>query len=246
MNDHSNISFFGKTDTGNERPENQDVFIIRPELNLCLVADGMGGEAGGELASRIFSETALEIFFEADNQSEDETIRMVQDTFHLANEKIRDHVDKNPHHEGMGCTAELAVFSSEGMVIGHIGDSRTYCLRDGRLHQLSNDHSLVQQQVDMKLISPEEARISPHRNVILRAVGIDENISVDLIKGRTFSGDLFLFCSDGLTDMVEDISVREILALETGLSQKAEKLVEMAKSSGGKDNITVVLSEITK
>ncbi len=244
MSSHSNISFFGKTDTGNKRLENQDVFIVRPELNLCLVADGMGGEAGGELASSIFSETALEVFSGSGDWSEDEIFRMVQNTFHMANEKIRDHIHENPHHEGMGCTAELAVFSGEGVILGHIGDSRTYCLRDGRLRQLSHDHSLVQQQVNQKLISPDEARISPLRNVILRAVGIDENISVDLIKGRIFPGDLFLLCSDGLTDMIEDSSVREILALETSLSEKTEKLIEMAKSSGGKDNITVVLSEI--
>lgn len=218
--------------------------MVRSDLGFCLVADGMGGAAAGEIASRIFAETTLEIFSSSIGRSENNIIELVQRAFNFANEKILSHVKKNPHHKGMGCTAELMAFSDKGFVIGHMGDSRTYCLRDGQLKQLTLDHSFVQNQINQGLITPAEARKHPLRNVILRAVGIKKKIALDLIRGITFPDDLFLLCSDGLSDIVDDHLIRNILFSTSTLLKKVEKLIESAKTAGGYDNITVVLANI--
>jgi serine/threonine protein phosphatase PrpC len=238
------INFVGKSDRGLKRTNNEDCFMVRSDLNFCLVADGMGGAAAGEIASRIFAETTLEIFSSSIDRSEKNIIELVQRAFNFANEKILSHVKKNPHHKGMGCTAELMAFSDKGFVIGHMGDSRTYCLRDGQLKQLTMDHSFVQNQIDQGLISLAEARNHPLRNVILRAVGIKKNLALDLIRGITFPGDLFLLCSDGLSDIVDDGLIQNILFSTSTLLKKVEKLIESAKTAGGYDNITVVLADI--
>jgi protein phosphatase len=240
----SEINFIGKSDSGLKRTNNEDCFMVRSELGFCLVADGMGGAAAGEIASRIFAETTLELFSSSGGRSEKETIELVQGAFNFANERILSHVKKNPHHKGMGCTAELMAFSDKGFVIGHMGDSRTYCLRNGQLKQLTQDHSLVQNQIDQRLITPAEARNHPLRNVILRAVGIKKKLALDLVRGITFSGDLFLLCSDGLSDMVDNNQIRNILFSTAPLLQKVEKLIESANAAGGYDNITVVLADI--
>jgi PPM family protein phosphatase len=237
------ILSFGKTDCGLRRSNNEDAFLVKPEFGFCLVADGMGGAAAGELASQIFSETALEVFSTADIANSD-PVKLVQQSFILANDRILKHADEIPEHKGMGCTAELMAFSGDKFILGHMGDSRTYRFINGQLQQLSLDHSLVQEQLDKGLITPEEARKHPMKNVILRAVGIDENLSLDLVRGILSAGDLFLLCSDGLTDMVEDSDILAVLASTAILTQKAEKLVEIAKTAGGHDNITAVLIEI--
>jgi len=128
------------------------------------------------------------------------------------------------------------------LVIGHVGDSRTYLYRNKELEQLTKDHSLVQEQIDQGLIKPEQAMTHPMRNIILRAVGVKEGVAPDILKGENKSGDLFLLCSDGLTDMVADAAILEVLSLPGTLSHKTDKLIESAKSAGGNDNITVVLS----
>jgi protein phosphatase len=235
-------SFFGKTDTGLKRPNNEDAFIVKPEFGFCAVADGMGGTAAGELASSIFIETVAEVFSNYNGRSEKRTVELVQKAFSLSNTRILDHTARNPNHEGMGCTAELLAFSEKGFVIGHVGDSRTYLYRDKELEQLTRDHSLVQEQIDQGLIKPEQALAHSMRNIILRAVGVKEGVIPDILKGRNKSGDLFLLCSDGLTDMVADAAILEVLSLPGTLSHKADKLIESAKSTGGNDNITVVLS----
>ncbi len=238
------IAFSGKSDVGLKRKNNEDVFVVSPELGFCLAADGMGGAAAGELASRFFAETAAEVFSGTESRSEREMLDLVRKAFSFANKRILDHVNENVNHKGMGCTAELVVFSDEGFVLGHIGDSRTYRLRDGQLKQLTQDHSLVQDQLDQGLITPEEARNHQLRNVILRAVGVNDSLPLDLLRGRIFSGDLFLLCSDGLTDMVDDTLIKGVLSLAISLPEKVDELIKSAKSAGGLDNITVVLSEI--
>ncbi len=144
----------------------------------------------------------------------------------------------------MGCTAELLAFYDGGFILGHIGDSRTYRFRREQLEQLTEDHTLVQQQVNDGLISSENVRHHPLRNVILRAVGLRKELALDILRGRTAPGDLFLLCSDGLTDMVEDEQIREILLCDIDINQKTKKLIEVAKAAGGHDNITVVMTAI--
>ena len=234
----------GKTDVGLKRSHNEDAFIVNSELFFCALADGMGGEAAGEIASSIFVETASEVFSKPGNRSEQETLEYVQRAFRLANERVLEHVKENPHHKGMGCTAELLAFYNEGFILGHIGDSRIYRFRGDDLKQLTEDHSLVQAHVNQGLITKEEARNHPMRNVILRAVGIEESLAVDFLRGRTRTGDTFLLCSDGLTDMIDDTLIQKVLSSSMELSQKVDELIELAKSAGGHDNITVVLSMI--
>lgn len=238
------MSLFGTSDPGLKRPNNEDAFMTLPEIGLCAVADGMGGASAGELASRIFVETASEVFSKARAQSEKEVVDAVQDTFQLANERILDHTRKNSDHRGMGCTAEVLAFYSENIVLGHVGDSRTYVLRNDVLKQLTKDHSLVQDQMDQGLITPSEAKRHPLRHIILRVVGVKEDLAVQLVRGKAMPGDLFLLCSDGLTDMIDDASIQGVLSSSLSLPQKGQKLIELANSAGGYDNITVTLCEI--
>lgn len=240
----SKIRYSGKSDTGLVRRNNEDTFVIEPDAGFCLVADGMGGGAAGELASRIFAESTLEVLLNYRDPSEQKVIEAVKKAFQMANEKILDYASQNLLHQSMGCTAELIVFTSGGFVLGHMGDSRTYRFRNGILKQLTKDHSLVQDQIDQGALTPEEARNHSLRHVILRAVGTEESLALDLIRGKTYPEDLFLLCSDGLTDMVDDDLIGHVLKSTDSLSHKVEKLIELAKSAGGNDNITVVLSEI--
>ncbi len=239
-----NIQLIGKTDVGLVRSNNEDTFIVNHQAGYCLVADGMGGAAAGETASRIFAQTAQEIFAAKAPVDEQAIIESVQSTFRQANDRILAHVAKWPEHQGMGCTAELLAFTGAGFVIGHMGDSRTYRFRQGAFKQLTKDHSLVQDQIDQGLITQEQARTHSMRNVILRAVGVRPSPALDTLRGPVYPGDIFLLCSDGLTDMIDDREINHILGMESDLNLKTEHLVDLAKKAGGKDNITVVLAEI--
>ena len=238
------IKFFGKSDKGLKRTNNEDAFIVSPERAFALVADGMGGAAAGEVASLHFSQTALKVLRGSGRRTEKEAVDLVQKTFSLANKRILDDVKQNAGHEGMGCTAELLVFAEDSYVLGHVGDSRTYRFRQGHLKQLTRDHSLVEDQVEQGLISEAEARKHRLRNILLRAVGVGEDLSLDVITGRYYAEDLFLLCSDGLTDMVDDEQIVGILLSPSTIAKKTDNLIEVAKESGGKDNITVALVEI--
>jgi serine/threonine protein phosphatase PrpC len=237
--------FCGKTDIGLRRSNNEDVFVTSPELDFCLAADGMGGAAAGDLASKIFADTALEVFTDTTDRSEKEIVYRVKKTFYFANERMLEHVTQNPNHKGMGCTAEVLAFSDDGFIIGHIGDSRTYRFRKGQLEQLTQDHTLVQEQVEQGLILPDNIKNHPLGNIILRAVGQENELALDLLRGKILPGDLFLLNSDGLTDMIQDDQIREILTTDVDIHRKVDELIESAKAAGGKDNITVVLVAIT-
>lgn len=238
------IRYYGKSDVGLIRAHNEDAFNIDAELGYCLVADGLGGAAAGDLASHIFSETTKSVFQHLKIRSEKEIIERVQNVFRLANENIIDHTRKNPSHRGMGCTAELMAFSDDRFVLGHVGDSRTYRLRKGILKQLTQDHSLVQDRVNKGVLSKEDARKHPLRNIVLQAVGVNRQIALDLVRGKMHPEDQFLLCSDGLTDMVEDTLIQTTLSTNMTLEQKSDHLLEMALTAGGIDNITVVLVKI--
>lgn len=215
-------------------------------MSLFTIADGMGGAAAGEVASQIFIDTVLEVFSSPPHRSRDERLESVQEAFRLANERILKYGETHPHHQDLGCTAELITFTDETYVLGHVGDSRTYLLRRGELKRLTRDHSYIQEQIDQGLLRPEEAKHHSLRHVILRAVGIEEALALDLVRGRILPGDLFLLCSDGLTDMVGDGHIQNLLLSSLRLDQKVEGLIELANTAGGKDNITVVLCEVTQ
>lgn len=236
--------FFGKTDVGLRRPNNEDAWIVMPDLDVCAVADGMGGAASGELASRMFVETVQELFCHLRPGTEQEAVEAAREAFRLGNERILSFAASKPSHRGMGCTAELLAFRDDRYVAGHVGDSRIYLFRGGVLKQITHDHSLVQSQLDRGMITEQEARRHSMRHVVLRALGIQEPLALDLSRGTCRVGDVFLLCSDGLTDMVEDGAIRDILSCTDGLDASAARLIESAKAAGGADNITVVLCRV--
>lgn len=239
----ANYIFVGKTDRGLKRKKNEDTILINEQDGFCLVADGIGGSLAGDVASRMFADTAREVFDEALGLNEP-TYTTIQQVFLNANESILDYAGKHPGCEGMGCTAELFAVEADRYVLGHIGDSRTYRLRNDELKQLTKDHSLVQEQLDQELIKPEDVSTHALKNVILRAVGIKKDPAVDIIRGNLLSGDLFLLCSDGLSDLVDRETMKQHLLSPLPLGQKADSLIQEANAMGGKDNISVVLVQI--
>ena len=235
----------GKTDIGLRRKNNEDAYFVSPDLDFVVVSDGIGGSEAGEIASSIFIEAAREVFGQKSQLFESETSLLIREVFLLGNERILAHAEKHPHFQGMGCTAEVIAFANDCYIVGHVGDSRTYLFRDGELRQITRDHSLVQKQVEQGLISREEAKKHYLRNIILRAVGINSEIELDIIRGKILPDDIFLLCSDGLTDMVEDNSIQETLSSTAALTDKVDQLIESANSEGGNDNITVVLCAVS-
>lgn len=235
-----------KSDIGRKRSNNEDAYLIEPDKGFLTVADGMGGGASGEVASRLFTEAAFEIFSKSEKQSEQEILELIQKTFQIANERIFTQAKINSEYDTMGCTAELIAFYDHKFILGHVGDSRTYLLRQSRLKKITRDHSLIQDQIDKGLISKGDARNHSQRNVILRAVGAYENLEVDLISGKCKAGDIFLLCSDGLTGMVDDHAIEMVLSSSASLPDKTKQLVNMANSAGGYDNITVALCEVAE
>ena len=231
------------TDPGLTRSHNEDTCLVNNDAGYFLVADGMGGAAAGEVASGLFQETVLELF-SPDRDRSPELENLVMECFQSANARILSHVAEIPSHSGMGCTAELFAFHNNRFVLGHVGDSRTYRLSSGNLTQLTTDHTLVQAQEEQGLISSEQARTHSMRNVILRVVGSSEGVEVDMIHGTAVPGDIFLLCTDGLSGMVDDEQIQEILTFEAPLPLKATMLIDQANHAGGKDNISVALIEV--
>ena len=232
------------TDVGLRRTNNEDASLALPELGLFALSDGMGGAAAGEIASGYFIDTVRDIFINQNHESEEKICTLVQEAFRLSNQRIISHALLHPADQGMGCTGELLVFYADRYLIGHVGDSRIYLFRGGKLRQITKDHSLVQLQVDQGLITAEEARMHPMKNIILRALGNNPALSLDIIKGSAQHNDVFLLCSDGLSDMVADTIIQNTLASTQSIENKVQSLINSANSAGGKDNITVILCAV--
>lgn len=226
------------TDTGRRRRRNEDSYVCEPPL--FAVADGMGGAQAGEVASRLAAAVLEEA--NGDELREERIVELIQE----ANRRVFQRSSEDPAASGMGTTMTVAVTGPDGNVsIGHVGDSRAYRIREGGLEQLTKDHSLVGELMRSGKLSPEEAEGHPQRSVITRAVGTEPDVDVDTFSVDTEPGDVFLLCSDGLTDMVSDDTIQTVIAAGDGdLERAARKLVEAANSSGGEDNITVLVFEI--
>ena len=238
------IHAFGMTDTGLRRQLNEDAYFINTSCGCFVVSDGVGGAAAGEVASGIFISTVSENIENEQTVSEQNTISAIKQTFLKANSDIIEYACQNPDHKGMACTAELLVIGNNGFVLGHVGDSRTYRYRKNTLVQLTKDHSFIQQQVELGKITEQEAKTHRYRNVILRAVGTEETIDVDIIRGKVRSGDIFMLCSDGLTDMVAEADISACLEQAISIEEKVSYLIDLANHAGGQDNITVILTEV--
>ena len=225
------------TDTGRRRRHNEDAFVCEPPL--FAVADGMGGAQAGELASGL----AAAALRDDTNRSGGE--ERVDELIQQANRRVYERQTQDSSASGMGTTITVALVEDGRVAIGHVGDSRAYLIRDRRLEQLTEDHSLVAELVRSGKLSPEEADTHPQRSVITRALGTDPDVDVDTFSVETRPGDLFLLCSDGLTAMVDDNTIlREVERNRSELQSAAKALVRAANKGGGDDNITVVFFEI--
>ncbi|HEY5058978.1 MAG TPA: Stp1/IreP family PP2C-type Ser/Thr phosphatase [Gaiellaceae bacterium] len=232
--------YAGATDTGRTRRRNEDSYVVAPPL-FC-VADGMGGAQAGEVASKLAA-AAVEEVDPGGLAGPERLTALIQE----ANRRVYDRAAADPTVSGMGTTMTVALVEDGDVTFGHVGDSRAYRVRDGRLEQVTEDHSLVNELVKSGKLSREEAETHPQRSVITRALGTDPDVDVDAFTVDTSPGDLFLLCSDGLSSMIDG---DEILALvqhnREDLKATAKSLLNAANRGGGEDNITVVLFEIAE
>jgi PPM family protein phosphatase len=239
--------FAALTDAGRVRANNEDTIAFDASLGLVLLADGMGGYNGGEVASGM-AIALLQASFgrwlaHAGTAANPKAVRRaLQAGTDEANSAILEAGVANVQLQGMGTTLVLAAFGPRRAIVGHIGDSRCYRLRDGKLELLTRDHSLLQEQLDAGAITPEQAVQSPHRNLVTRALGIERHVELEMHEHNVRSGDLFLLCSDGLSEMVSDAQIFTLLLQDIGLPEKATLLVATANDNGGRDNISVVLA----
>jgi PPM family protein phosphatase len=226
------------THTGRKRRHNEDAYVLQPPL--FAIADGMGGARAGEVASRLAA-AALQSG-EVDGNGKERVSALIQ----AANRSVYERSSQDAEVAGMGTTMTVALVEDATVTLGHVGDSRAYVLRDGELEQLTDDHSLVAELVRGGKLSAEEAEHHPQRSVITRALGTDPDVDVDTFTVEAEDGDVFVLCSDGLTDMVGDDEIGEVLAASReNLKEAAEELVRRANKAGGQDNITVVAFEMT-
>ena len=224
---------FQATHVGKVRHNNEDsLIVIEPET--FVVADGMGGAQAGEVASQMLVETVKEFLSETPPYNE----QILSQAILLANSKILNLARQNPNYLGMGTTATILSLDDRKAYFAHVGDSRIYRLRNNFLEQLTEDHSYVETLVRRGEITPDEARVHPMKNVLTQAVGVVENISVDTANFPVESGDTFLLCTDGLTNMVDDENIAKILQ---GASNPADALIDVALRAGGRDNISVIV-----
>jgi protein phosphatase len=245
------VRFAGETNVGMKRAHNEDSFFLPESERLAIVADGMGGHASGEVASRMAVET-ISSFFKATQDEQQMTWPFKMDRGHrydvnrmvtaikLANLKIHEQAQKDPRCHGMGTTVVSTLFLDDAIVVGHVGDSRLYRRREGSFEQITEDHSLLNDYIRMKHLSPEEIAAFPHKNVIVRALGMKDTVQVDVHVDSPRLGDIYLLCSDGLSGMITDPQIAEILAEERDLDVLCERLITLANKNGGLDNITVV------
>jgi protein phosphatase len=231
------------TDVGLRRKNNEDCVFADSDNGLFIVADGMGGHAAGEVASQMAVET-LRDFFPPRQSPPENPADCLPQAFHEANARILAAANSNPTKKGMGTTLSVLYITADKALLAHVGDSRIYRPRQTRLEQLSIDHSLVAEQLRQGLITTEDARNSQMRNILLQAVGLENTIDIFCLHLSPQPDDLFLLCSDGLTDMLDDHQISQLLAQECPLDQLAVRLVDAAKTAGGRDNIGVVVVKI--
>ncbi len=240
------IKVGARTDVGMVRSGNEDNFFAEADAQrgVFVVADGMGGHAAGEVASemavQIVARTLLPIQSVKAHGADSLVAQALKDANRAIYERMLAEVDK----QGMGTTASVLVLSDEGYLIGQIGDSRIYLLRDGALTQVTKDHSYVQEQVDAGLLTPEQARYHPYSNVITRCVGASDEVEADIYTGAIRPGDVFLVASDGLTGMVDDRRLQQLLLARSGPGRIVDALIAEANNRGGLDNITAIVVQV--
>jgi len=248
------VEIAGMTDPGRHRRRNEDAIDWDLKLGVAMVADGMGGNLGGDVASatalRSIKDDLRRALADSERHGERSRTRdvrgsLVVELVRRANQGVRKSAARDDRLSGMGTTLVLALVGTDFVTVAHVGDSRVYRMRGGALERLTEDHSMVQELVDRGEIDARQAAISRHRNVITRALGIAQDVQVDVAHHPIAQGDLFLLCSDGLTNMASDRDIAEALRkCEGNLEAAARNAVELANARGGRDNVSVVLMRI--
>lgn len=247
----------GMTDVGTTREHNEDDFYLAEgEEALCVVADGMGGHRSGEVASAMAIKAIVEFYRETTvdgkgdarlNDGEQERsldeYRLVK-AIRQANKAVFQAASESELYRGMGTTIVCGYFIEDGVYFAHIGDSRGYRFRNGKLEQQTEDHSLANEYVRMGILKSEDVEHFPYKNVITRACGLTDDVEVDVVYSPVEPGDLFLLCTDGLTDMINDAGIQEMLQDHKDLEKLAKALVDRANDNGGADNITLILAKV--
>jgi PPM family protein phosphatase len=244
-----NLEFACATDPGLCRDNNEDCVTFDAAARLGVLADGMGGYSAGEVASAmaatfIKSEMSRWLIEAGNKASWRDVARGLEICVDKTNTSIYQAAISNPQYSGMGTTLVVGVFTSDTLILGHIGDSRCYRLRQGHLKQLTRDHSLIQEQIDAGLLSAEQASLSNQKNLVTRALGVDPQVTLEITRHLLAPGDRYLFCSDGLSDMVDNETIAQTLGKHQSPEQKASALIDLANANGGIDNISVFLAEV--
>jgi PPM family protein phosphatase len=244
-----NYSFCSLTNAGRVRDNNEDAVAFDEATRLCILADGMGGYNAGEVASAMATDLILAdmsrwLAQPAQNDAVLNIRTLLDEAVDRANQAIFEAANTNSAWAGMGTTLVVGVFHANRLLLGHIGDSRCYCLRRGRLRQLTKDHTLLQEQLDAGLLTPKQAQVSMHRNLLTRALGVEAQMYAELTEQEVQPDDVYLMCSDGLTDMVGGAEIAKLLGLKIPLEQRAQRLIQAANAHGGRDNITVLLIKV--
>jgi PPM family protein phosphatase len=242
--------FCALTDAGRVRQENEDAVAFDTNTAVGILADGMGGYNAGEVASGMacsFIKTELTKWLsEAGALAQPAQLkRAIEICVHNTNLAIYKSAIANPHYAGMGTTLVLGVFLGDVLLLGHIGDSRCYRLRGGLCERITKDHSFLQEQIDAGLMTPLQAASSPNKNLVTRALGVEDTVLLELAQHRVQPNDLYLMCSDGLSDMLFEEEIHEILQNGEPLEGQATSLVALANAKGGRDNISVLLVQVS-
>lgn len=248
------IRFSGVTDVGRVRDHNEDNFLIADDFPLAAVSDGMGGHASGEIASQITVDT-LRRYYTDTHEAGTSTwpfrmpsLQVERDrmtvSIKLANTIIHDTGKRDPTKKGMGCTVDAIYFSQGRFFIGHVGDSRVYRIRGSQIQLITEDHSLLNDYKRMKAMSGEEAEAFPHKNVVVRALGLSAQVFVDIVVEEYQLGDLYLLCSDGLCDMLDDATLLSTVTRFQSIDTASQTLVQLANEAGGVDNITALVVRV--
>ena len=233
-----------RTDVGIVRSGNEDNYLMLAERGIFIVADGMGGHAAGEVASEMAVRIISTTLGSLRGQSDEQVGERMREAIRAANEAIFSRTLAEHDKRGMGTTVTVLALLPNRYLIGQVGDSRAYLLRDNSLLQLTKDHSYVQEQVDAGLLTPEQARVHPYSNVITRCVGAGVEVTPDVYFGNLLSGDLVLLASDGLTGMLEDEHLTRIMQSDGGPQKWVDRMITEANRRGGLDNITAIVVKI--
>ena len=248
------IDGYAASETGPVREHNEDSWLVDVDGGLFVVADGMGGHAAGEVASRIAVDTVAEVMLGMQDPEETRLLTEVEDPGDMLRERlryamnqaalnIRRAVDENPTYMGMGTTLVMVIIEEDHAHLAHVGDSRAYLIRDSRIQRLTRDHTVVQQEVDAGRLTPELVRIVPHKNILTKSVGTQGPVDPDTSTRMLESGDLIVLCSDGLNDAMEDHEI-EATCAQFAAEDLPEALVKQAIEQGSEDNVTVVVLAI--